>query len=187
MCICFRYIHVFRSLIYSYTLYLFTCTFHIHSHLFMWNKSSAFQKQASYSFCTRQWWLKSEYFIVVNHTARSLGTRAIWIGINECFPIFCCFCNELYSSPANHFSEGRPTLQLFSSIHRSWVLRGLCLLPHVELLLSHKSSPSALWTFLQSHPCVSSALSSTRSAQEGETSIPQSPFSHQLLSSQITK
>lgn len=66
--------------------------------------------------------------------------RAIWIGINECFPVFCWFCNELSSSPANHFSEGSPSLQLFSFIHHSQVLGRLCLLPQVQLMLSHNST-----------------------------------------------
>lgn len=108
----------------------------------------------------------------MNHTAKSLETRAIWIGINEGFPVFCRFCNELSSSPANHFSEGSPTLQLFSFIHHSQVLGRLCLLPQVQLLLSHNSSLSTLWPFCQSHPCMSSAFSWPLSAQ--------SPFSHQL-------
>lgn len=136
-------------------------------------ESSTLQKQPSYSFCTRQRWLKPEYFIVVNQTAKSPGTRAISIGINERFPIFCCFCNELCSSPANHFSADGPTLQLFSSIHRSRVLGGLCLLPHVPLQLSNSSSVSALWTFGRSRPCTSSQLSWPRSVQSWRWERPQ--------------
>ena len=131
--------------------------------------------------------IKTEYFIVVNHTAKSLGTRAMWIGINQCFPIFCCFCNELCSSPANHFSEGRPTLQLFSYIHCSRVLGRLCLLPLVQLLLSHNSSPSALWTFRQSHPCVSSALSWPRSARSRGREKPWFDRAHSPVSFYLPK
>lgn len=76
---------------------------------------------------------------MVNHTAKSLGTRAISTGRNDCSAIFCCFSNELCSSPASRLSEDRYPLS--SSVYHPGLLGRLCLHPHVQLWLPTAACP----------------------------------------------